>query len=193
LHKEIWKNIKGYEGFYQVSNLGRVKSLDRYITYSNGNVIFTKGKIINGFKKDNGYWSIDLYKNGTKKKFHKHRLVAMEFIPNPENKPEVNHKDENRSNNCVDNLNWCTSKENKHYGSLPERRKEIAKITAAKLSKPVDQYSLDGKYITTFKSSSEVERTLGIPATSIIRNCKCVKTKTCAGYIWKYSTKEVVE
>jgi len=110
--QEIWKDIKDYEGIYQVSNLGKVKSLDRID--SGGR--FRPEKIL---KQNNnkGYLKVTLCKNKSVKYPNVHRLVALAFIPNPDNKLQVNHKDENKKNNCVDNLDWVTAKENANYGT----------------------------------------------------------------------------
>lgn len=104
---EIWKDIEGYKGLYQVSNLGRIKSL--------GNNKNKKEKILKSHYDNNGYYSIVLYKNNNRKKYLIHRLIAEAFIPNPNNLPCVNHKDENKQNNNVDNLEWCTQKYNMKY------------------------------------------------------------------------------
>lgn len=105
--KEIWKPIEGYEGLYEVSNFGRVRSLDHFET--NGVcVILYKGKNIVGSVSKHGYHVVSLCKHGVQKSFKTHRIVAKTFIPNPKNYPCVNHKDQNRLNNFVDNLEWCT-------------------------------------------------------------------------------------
>lgn len=100
--EEVWKDIEGYEGLYQVSNLGRVKNVNKNI-------------IKKSTELSRGYLRIGLNKHGKTKKFYPHRLVAQAFIPNPKNKPCVNHKDCNPKNNCVDNLEWCTHKYNNSY------------------------------------------------------------------------------
>ena len=110
---EIWKDIEGYEGLYQISNKGRVKSL--------GNNKNRKEKILSCKPNNKGYLRVNLYKNGKKKHFSVHRLVAIAFIPNPNNLLEVNHKDENKENNHVKNLEWCTSEYNNNYGTHNER------------------------------------------------------------------------
>ena len=112
---EIWKDIKGYEGIYQVSNLGRVKALERtWYSGRNGCTKRTKPEHIMKYRlaKNTGYCLLKLVKNGVEKHVFVHRLVAETFIPNPNNLPEVNHIDGNKENNCVDNLEWCTEKEN---------------------------------------------------------------------------------
>lgn len=115
--KEIWKDIEGYEGKYQVSNLGRIKSLER--KNSRGNQI--REKILKLIYDKDGYLLVNLYKNSKKKTYKVHRLVALAHIPNPNNYPQVNHKDENPSNNHISNLEWCTNKYNCNYGTKKER------------------------------------------------------------------------
>ena len=116
---EIWKDIQGYEGLYQVSNLGRVKSLNYNKT--------SKSKILSPGKNKTRYLSVCLFKNKKGKVFYVHRLVAQAFIDNPNNYPEVNHKDENPSNNHVNNLEWCTHKYNSNYGTSIESATEKRK------------------------------------------------------------------
>lgn len=112
--EEVWKEIEGYEGLYEVSNFGRIRSLDRVaITYSNGGTQVRKGRIrVGTVDKSTGYVKLLLCKNAVQVSYTLHRLVALAFIPNPENKPHVNHKDGNKANNHVDNLEWCTALEN---------------------------------------------------------------------------------
>ena len=106
--EEEWRDIKGYEGLYQISNLGRVYS-------------YHKGDCLNLNKDKDGYLVVGLHKNGKKKPYSVHRLVAKNFIENPNNLPQINHKDENKSNNRVDNLEWCTARYNSNYGTRNER------------------------------------------------------------------------
>lgn len=113
LPKRIWKNIEGYEGLYQVSNLGEVKSLK----FAGG----SKSRKLKLGKTSNGYMKIVLGSGKNRKTFSIHRLVAMAFIPNPNNYPEVNHKDEDKTNNIVTNLEWCTRGYNANYGTISER------------------------------------------------------------------------
>ena len=106
---EEWRDIKGYEGKYQVSNLGRVKSLNYNHT--------KKEKILSDYPNTYGYLYVNLYKNGKGKPFYIHKLVAQAFIDNPNNYREINHKDENKQNNRVENLEWCNRKYNCNYGT----------------------------------------------------------------------------
>ena len=112
LLNEIWKPIEGYEGLYEVSNLGRVKSLKR---------LHTKERILSQFLNHRGYARVNLWKENKSRKYSVHRLVAEAFIPNPDSKPQVNHIDENKTNNSVENLEWCTQLENHNHGTVNER------------------------------------------------------------------------
>jgi hypothetical protein len=117
--EEVWKDIEGYEGLYQVSNLGKVKSIDRYIKQYNGynySIRIYRGKILKSNIGNRGYLKVVLHKQRKAKTYNVHRLVAETFILNPNNYSQVNHKDENKLNNCVDNLEWCTSKYNINFG-----------------------------------------------------------------------------
>lgn len=168
---EIWKPKKDYEGLYEVSNFGRVKSL------GNGNSNNSKERILKPDTDRNGYLKVLLYKDGKRKKNLVHRLVAEVFIPNPDNLPCVNHKDENKTNNSVENLEWCTHEYNNNYGT---RNKKVAKT----LSKPVLQFTLDGEFVREWPSVKECGRN----GFSQGRVCQCCnnKRKSHKGYIWKY-------
>ncbi len=137
-NKEIWKDCKGYEGRYQVSNLGNVWSC----------ISQKKLKLMTNI---HGYYTVMLYaKNGKAKRESVHRLVALAFLDNPNNYPCVNHKDEIRTNNCVDNLEWCSSKYNSNYGTCQERH-SINRGTA------IAQFDADHKLIATFNSYRQAE------------------------------------
>lgn len=121
---EVWKPINGYDGLYEISNLGRVKSLEKVVYRSRGRSFIREESIMKPQTKHNRYPAISLYKNKKVKTFMVHRLVAEAFIPNPENKREVNHKDYDKTNNAVENLEWVTRKENIGY-SICNRPKLI--------------------------------------------------------------------
>ena len=176
---EEWRTIEGYEGKYQVSNLGKVKSLkDRY-----GN---PREKILHQGKNSNGYLLVVLYKEGKLKHYLVHRLVANAFIPNPNNYPYVNHKDENPSNNCVDNLEWCDAKYNINYGTCINRRVSSTdyKAIADKKSKKVFQYDKQGNLIKIWASTRECGRN-GF-AHNHVSDCCRGKLKTYRGFKWSY-------
>ena len=122
--EEQWKDIKGYEGLYEVSNLGNVRSLDRTVKRGQGYTI-KEGRVLTPFyEKKKGYYQVVLAKDGKAKTYRVHRLVAIAFLENPYNYTDVNHKDEVKTNNNVDNLEWCTRKYNNNYGTKPERTRK---------------------------------------------------------------------
>ena len=171
---EIWKDIEGYEGKYQVSNYGNVKSLNYR----------RKGKerLLKSNQYTNGYLCVMLC-NNTRKHYSIHRLVADAFIHNPDNLPCVNHKDENKHNNHVDNLEWCTYEYNSNYGSRNERIRET-QLNDPKTSKKVYQYTLDGEFVREWESTKECARN-GFNQGNIASCCRG-KIKTHRGYIWSY-------
>lgn len=175
--EEQWKDIIDYEGLYQVSNLGNVKSLNYNHT--------GKEQILKASKTKDGYFQVPLWKNGERKWSRVHRLVASHFIPNDDLfKTQINHKDENKQNNNVNNLEWCNLQYNNNYGT---RNKRIAKSNTnnQNRSKSVSQYSLDGTFIREWQSMSEIKRKLGYQQANICYCCKG-KYKTSYGFIWKY-------
>lgn len=176
LPNEEWKDIEWYEGLYQVSNLGRVKSLH----YNHTN----QERILKFGKNTNGYLNVSLCKEGKKKWLLVHRLVAFHFLPNPNNYQDVNHKDENKTNNCVNNLEWCSREYNCNYGTRNERVGETN--TNGKCSKQVIQYDLEGNEINRFPSTIEIERLFGFSCSSISKCCNG-KLKTAYGYTWRYA------
>ena len=166
----LTQDIAGYEGMYQVSSDGIVTSLPRDVR-SNGKIIHRRGKVIKPqLRGKNGllYHSVALSKDGVTVRISVHRLVAQAFIPNPNNLPEVNHKDKDTLNNCADNLEWCTRQYNIDYSK----------------SKPVMQIDGD-KVIATFKSIKEAGRATGIKRTGI-NNVLTGWAKTAGGYRWAY-------
>ena len=166
MKKELWKDIKDYEGHYQVSNLSRVKSIK-----------FGKERILKPVTDRHGYLLVGLWKNNKQKTYKVHRLVAEAFIPNPYNLPQVNHKDENPLNNNVNNLEWCNSKYNCNFGTRIER---ISK----RRSKTVLQYDLEGNFIREWKSSAECGRN-GFNQGHVAACCQG-KLKKHKDSIWRY-------
>ena len=158
---EIWKDIKGYEGKYQVSNFGNVKSLN----YRNTG----KEHLMKPILQTTGYFYVRLC-NKPNKIYSIHRLVADAFIPNPENLPCVNHKDENKTNNHVDNLEFCTQLYNNEYGTRLKRVSESL-LNNPKLSRKVYQYTIDGKFVREWESTQECRRN-GFNHSHIVSCCK---------------------
>lgn len=185
--EEIWKDIKGYEGLYQISNWGRVKSLER-IDKSNH---LLKETIKKQQTNEKGYLKVDFYKDKKKKSYKVHRLVAMAFLPNPNNLPEVNHKDENKQNNFVyinedgtvdlekSNIEWCDHKYNINYGTARERMVEKCSKTVIQIDKNTNEI------IREFPSTKEVQRQFGYDNGHISACCRG-KYKTAYNYIWRY-------
>ena len=124
--EEIWRPVVGYEGLYEVSSYGRVRSLDRYVKCDYESYRLHKGKVLSPAKDRYGYLYVVLSCNGKHKTITVHRLVAQAFIPNPDDLPIINHKDEDKLNNCVENLEWCTAKYNMNYGTRNIRIRETA-------------------------------------------------------------------
>ena len=115
---EIWKDVIGLEGIFQVSNMGRIRSLDKYANVCGGGKRLVKGRILKPTKLQNGYYEAQFHHKGERIIYLLHRLVAIHFIDNPLNLPEVNHKDENPQNNNVENLEWCTNQENRKHAMI---------------------------------------------------------------------------
>ena len=176
---EIFKTVQGYDGLYEVSNYGNVKSLK-----------FGKEKILKPRDNNRGYLCVRLYKDGKWKDNKVHRLVVSVFVPNPDNLPEVNHKDEDKTNNNVDNLEWCTHEYNINHGTHNQRMAET--LTNGKKSIPVDMFSKQGELIRQFPSAHEAERWLrvnGYPKASCgaINRCCKGKLQSCYGFKWCYA------
>lgn len=193
--KELWKDIQGYEGLYQVSNLGRVRSVAHVTEMTRNGSTFSyarKGKILSPLTRRHGYLSVMLYGKGGHskrnfKQFSIHRLVAEAFVENPNGYSEVNHIDECKTNNCADNLEWCDRKYNTNYGTTQQRRAE--KLTNdPQMSKRVIQMDMRGNVIREFPSLAEVHRELGYSAGNICNCCKHHPRYSHAyGYIWRYA------
>ena len=172
---EHWKAIAGYEGLYEVSDLGRVKSLG-----------YGKEKILKPGKTRGGYLYVNLHKDGQRKTITVHRLVATAFISNPTNLETINHKDEVKTNNTVSNLEWMSHKDNNNYGTHNKRVAE-SHINHPSLSKQVQMLDKStGELLATFPSTHEAERVTCIDKSNISKCCNG-KRKSVGGYIWRYS------
>ena len=167
---ETWKPINGYEGLYEVSDLGNVRR---------------DGRVLKPQSRRHGYLSVWLYGVGDRRKqFSIHRLVAEAFCENPNNYSEVNHLDENKQNNRADNLEWCSHKQNSSYGS--RRAKISEKNTNGKQSKQIAQYTKNGDLVKVFPSLAQANRE-GFASGNICRCAQGSKSYTHAyGYLWRY-------
>lgn len=164
---EIYKDIDGYNGEYQVSNYGNVKS-------------FKRGeRILKPRKNHKGYCFVTLSKDGLNKNINVHRLVAMAFIPNPNNLPQINHINENKRNNRVENLEWCDARYNNNYGTGNERR-------GNKRCKPIVQYDADNIIIGIWKSAKAVAQQKKLHKGNIAA-CAKGKRNNVGGYVWRYA------
>lgn len=176
--EEKWAPIKKFEGYYEVSNLGRVRSLDRkMIIKGNGGGYYEgirRGKILKQRDSNVGYLRVYLssVKNGISRSYSVHRLVAEAFIPGGGKRKQVNHKDENKHNNIADNLEWCTAKYNSSYGTRPLR-----------LSTAVVQMAKEGDYLRYFPSVSKAAEFIGVHYTTISHAMK--DGRAVKGFYWK--------
>ena len=178
---EEWKDVVGYEGLYKVSSIGRIERQEYSQTLPNGSVGIIKKHYVKTYVGSNDYLYVQLCKNNKVKRYSVHRLVAQAFIPNPNNYKEVNHKDQNKGNPCVENLEWCDRKYNTNYGTAREK-------FAIARSIPVERYTLDGEYLDTWYSEQQYLRENGIKGQSmILKVCKRIKPYyTAYGYRWKF-------
>ncbi len=169
METEIWKDVVGFEGIYWVSNLGQIKSVQRK---------GSKGGVMQGHADKKGYINVTLRKDGHQYTKKLHRLVAEAFLPNPDNYLEVNHKNEDKSDNRADNLEWCDSTYNQHYGSRTER----ANLSCGKPIICIET----GKI---FNGAAWAAREMSLDPSSITKAVKN-PNRTCGGYHWKYVEKE---
>lgn len=186
--EEVWKDIPLFEGLYQVSNIGNVRSVERIVQFGLQHRI-VKPSNLRFFKKANGYLSVKIYKEGRQHTMYVHRLVAMAFCNGYFDKADVNHKDGNKSNNVSTNLEWCTRSENQlHSVNVLHNRLGNYKICKKWNSKPIVQLSLNGEKIKDWSSAFEVQRVLGLCESSI-RKCLYRKKQNQQyhGYKWVYA------
>lgn len=180
---EIWKDVVGYENLYQVSNYGRIKSLDMKLVYKrhkNTTFRIRKGKILTPAIMKNGYLRVEMSKNGVHKLNLVHRIVALSFIPNPNNYSEINHINCIKSDNRVENLEWVSSSQNK---------KHAFDNKLYKIEKPIVQIK-DGNIIKEWKSATQINKELGYSAQNIGK-VALGKRKNAYGYQWKYKEKGI--
>lgn len=181
---EIWKDVKGFEGVYQISNKGRLKSFKKY----------KEGYVLSNVNKKGDYLSVVLKYKDKIKYIRIHTLVAQAFIPNPLNKPEVNHKDGNKQNNRVENLEWVTRKENaaharKHNPKIIKHMKKYNQLIRPKM---INQYTLDGRFIAYYWNAKEAEKATGVCQRNILQVASRDEfslgrvRKQAGGFIWKY-------
>ena len=183
LTDEVWKEIPDFP-MYMVSNKGRIKTLKKiYYCGNHKSKRIESEHIISEVTMKDGYKRVSLSNNGLRKSFLVHRLVAKIFISNPNNLPQVNHKDEDKTNNSVDNLEWCDSKYNSNYGSRNIRASKS--LYCKGKSKTIGQYTLEGKLIRIWCSATEAARKLGYNQGLIDMCCKGKRNKH-KNYIWKY-------
>lgn len=177
--KEIWKDISGCPG-YQVSNIGRVKSIERKVKLKNGSIRTIRERILKPEKNSGGYFRVKLCKNGKEKSVLVHRLVADAFLTNHLNLPQINHRNEIKEDNRVDNLEYCDAKYNSNYGTRNERMAKTL-TNHPKKSKQVKCLETGIVYL----SLGDIQRKFGFSQSNI---CKCCngKRNTCGGYHWRY-------
>lgn len=187
LTDEIWKDIKGYEGLYQASTLGEIRRIESVVVDKNKKRIRTfKNKKIKQILRKDGYYFVNLSKNGKVKTAKVHRLIAETFLKNDVNYNIINHKDGNKINNNVTNLEWCTCSHNtKEAYRLGLRKPNILKEALNGRSKPVLQYDTSKNFIKKWSCIKEASKKLKIKDSNISLVCKG-KRKTAGGYIWKY-------
>lgn len=191
--KEIWKPIKGYKNVYEVSNLGRVRSVDRYLeqeSWNGSKYSHTyKGKVLKQFKSKEGYMKVTLsYKYKLVPKTV-HKLVAEAFLDNPNNYPVINHINGNKLDNSVNNLEWCTYEHNNKEAfrlglNKPTWKGKIG--IECPNSKKINQYDLEDNFIRRWDSMRDVQRELNIYAVSISKCCRGI-SKTAGGFKWRYA------
>lgn len=190
LENEVWKQIPDFKG-YEISNLGRVRSLPRIVSLNNNRSERVSGKILSitiNPKKFNRCY-VSLRKSGVKNPFKRyvHRLVGEAFIPNPDNMPVINHKDENPLNNCVDNLEWCTQQYNTTYGSAIQKR-----IKSNPKVKPVVMLNANGEFEKEFESSAEAARYIGGNGSNVWAVCN-KRAETYKGKIFVYKDEWLIK
>lgn len=184
----VRKPVVGYEGYYEVDQFGRVFGLDRIVTVVDGKRTYEKplsGKQMKQSMHDKGYKTVSLTKDGKTKMMFVHRIVAEAFLPNPDNMPMVNHKDEDKTNNFIENLEWCTAAYNRTYGKAVEKQAKKLRGRESKKRVAVIQRSLDGEFMNWHSSIKEAAESVNGASGAISAVCKG-KRKMAYGYMWEY-------
>lgn len=184
---EVWKDVKGYEGLYQVSNLGRVRSLDRIVSRNKRGSFLLRGKLASFYTDKDGYLGIGLTKNKKQTSYRAHRIVTDVFVPNPHNKPEVNHINGIKHDNRAVNLEWSTSSENQKHAFRTGLQKAY-KGEDNILSMPLVQLSLSCEYIDSYESAMIAEFETSIPQGNISRNCRKGINYSAGGFRFIYKS-----
>lgn len=169
---------------YEISDTGLVKSVDRYVNSKGGSKRLAPGRMLKFTENKDGYYNVGIHHNGEQHTKFVHQLVAEAFIPNPENKPCIDHVNGNRQDNRVENLRWCTIEENNAF-EIARKRKSEAAFRRTDNKVKIRQYSLDGEVIKDYDSLRGIERDLGFNNSSILRCCQG-KQKTAYGFKWSY-------
>lgn len=180
--EEIWKDVVGYEGLYQVSNLGRVRSLNFYRKKRIG--------VLRQKKLNTGYMALDLYKDRMPRTLNVHRLVAIAFVENKDGLPWVNHIDGNKQNNAASNLEWCTAKQNTEHAKRTGLRKQsnVAGMYGIhkKTQKAVNQFTKDGEFVARWDSMLAAARSFHCTQ-RCISACASGRTKSSMGFVWRFT------
>lgn len=192
MESEIWKDVVGYEGLYQVSNLGRVKSIGRFVRTGKDNKRFHNGKIMKQRRNKLGYMFVGLMDGiGGRKNARVHRLVALAFIPNHQNLPQINHKDVNPSNNHVSNLEWCDQSYNNSYDNANIKRSLTRKENYK--GRPLLMMDMDGNVLKRFDGIRDAEKYIKKPHTGHISDCCNNKRHSAYGYFWKWEDNNLIK
>lgn len=183
-----WRPVVGYEGYYEVSDIGQVRGVARDVYHGNGTYRKQHSKVLRPHPDGGGYLQVGLHREGSAHMAKIHRLVAIAFLPNPGGLLEINHLDENKRNNALSNLEWCTRKENENYGT--KRMRSVAntdyKAIGQKLSKRVAQYTLDGELVNVWDSLRSVHKATGYSTGNISMCCTGRHRNGLYGYVWVY-------
>ena len=192
LPDELWKPVKGFEGKYMVSNYGRVKTIGRNVNWTlrDGSIaqVYIASKMLRQQMNYKGYYRITLRRDKKDFNIAVQRIVGITFLSNPNDLPQINHKDENKENNCVSNLEWCTAKYNNNYATKNDRLSETMRkhyVPRSFAARKVVQYDKKGVFISEYPSLKQAERITGIDVSGISKCCRGIY-KQFRGFVWQY-------